>query len=68
MPNKTPSNTQNRAKVCLLRFQKGSDMVLARRGSIIARIWKYFFENYGPKNNYLPGAFDFSKLILTTLT
>ena len=73
-------------------FQKVSDMVSAR-GLILARIWKYFIENYDPNeehlpsavcarcrqillkiekgektNNDLPDAFDFSKIILTTLT
>ena len=56
MSNKALSHTENRAKVCLLCFQKGSDMMPARRGSILARIWKYFIKNYDPNEEYLPSA------------
>ena len=56
MPNKAQSHTENRAKVCLLCFQKGSDMVPARGGSILARIRKYFVKNYDSNEEHLPSA------------
>ena len=56
MPNKALSHTENRAKVCLLCFQKGSDMVPVRRGSVLVRIWKYFIENYDPNEEHLHSA------------
>ena len=56
MPNKTLSHIENCAKVCLLCFQKVSDMVPARRGLILARIWKYFIEKYDPNEEQLTSA------------
>ena len=56
MPNKALLHIENCAKVCLLCFQKISDMVPSRGDSILPRSRKYFIENYDPNEEHLPSA------------
>ena len=49
------THAQNRAKVCLLCFQKGSSMSLIT-GITLTRVQSYFFENFNPLDQKLPNG------------
>ena len=55
MANYVKNHTQNRAKVCLLCFQKGSSMTQIT-GVVLKRVQTYFMENYNPLNMQMPNG------------
>ena len=54
MPTTSKTHDENRSKVCLLCFQKGSTMRSAGSPENLTRIQEYFFENYDPSDLKLP--------------
>ena len=54
MPTTSKTHNENRSKVCLLCFQKGSTMRSAGSPENLTRIQEYFFENYDPSDLKLP--------------
>jgi hypothetical protein len=56
MPNTSKTHNENRSKVCLLCFQKGSTMRSAESPENLTRIQEYFFENYDPSDLKLPNG------------
>ena len=50
------SHDENRAKVCLICFQKNKNMIPAENPTLLKRIQEFFFENYCPSDLKLPSA------------
>ena len=57
MPNHKNSHDENRSKVCLLCFQKGSSMKsLVPSKEILKRVQNFFIENYDPSDLKMPAG------------
>ncbi|PAA78421.1 hypothetical protein BOX15_Mlig010790g22 [Macrostomum lignano] len=55
MPNYSKSHEENRLKVCLVCFKRGSGMQRIGKAAL-PRIQRYFYANYDLKNEFLPAA------------
>ena len=54
--NKPQTHAQNRAKVCLLCFQKGSSMTQISTGLTLTRVQSHFLTNYNPLDMQMPNG------------